>query len=489
GLQKEHSLHPTPAALESKTHLSGSHSAVPAATEKLPEPKDLAAEEDFKQVLQGVLPMGYKELKQLSARVSDITTKLRMQFEYDSQETQTQENRFSEEQLSRKPSMLLSTDALFSPAGTQPNANAQGPDFKERVENAEYPGGESTLPKDVGDISKYYHYGLGSVKDIKQPVLKYWRKILRLPSVTRIIVDCFWYIWHLNWKPEDLDTPKVLLDRICRNYTELFFKVSGSTKDLFFMVCKLTLTAWKKYPDFLSHGICLLYEDCFPPSIEEFADNFKNKVCTTICELMWGIHPSVLPCIDWPKETEPVKLSKKEDQKLLKRKLLIQLLTSSKAIDIPIVLHEKTDEKDLRLIYDQEPESAYVGSVRKAAHVNFNLYQNSPLIGKYLQVVGTFDSKKVLIRRNEMRPAHRPADAKTYRQIIQESLKSTQERAAAFKETQDILNREKTKIIQDNVALLAKEAGKATKMLKTPQAIKKAADSIMESTRLPSIVN
>jgi hypothetical protein len=183
----------------------------------------------------------------------------------------------------------------------------------------------------------------------------------------------------------------------------------------------------------------LLFEDCFPPSLEEFNESFKERVCSSICKLLWGISPSSksLPCVKWPKETEPLKRSKAEDQKILKRKLLVQLLTSANAIDIPIVLHEKSDDKDLRMIFETEPDSTFLGTVRKANHVDFNLYQNTPLVSKYLQI----DSKKMSIRRNEAPRETIPENARTYRQIIQESLKSSSERGTAY--------RQKNKTISD----------------------------------------
>lgn len=80
-------------------------------------------------------------------------------------------------------------------------------------------------------------------------------------------------------------------------------------------------------------------------SREVFTKNFGDEVCLKICELLWGLNPSILPSSTWIKGAEPLKLTKSEDAKIQRRKTLINLLTSSKHLNDAISLDDAKIER------------------------------------------------------------------------------------------------------------------------------------------------
>jgi organic radical activating enzyme len=69
----------------------------------------------------------------------------------------------------------------------------------------------------------------------------------------------------------------------------------------------------------------------------------------------------------------------------------------------------------------------------------------------------------------------------TYRQLIQESIKSSKSRSDAFEKVQDDIIRERNRIQTETSAVLAIENEKAQKVLKKANNIKQAAESIIET--------
>jgi hypothetical protein len=128
-----------------------------------------------------------------------------------------------------------------------------------------------------------------------------------------------------------------------------------------------------------------------------------------------------------------------------------------------------------------QEESAIVGQICKSRPADFNVFKNSPIVDHYLKSNGSRgEHKTIRIRRNEVLKNINVVGQVTYRQIIQESTKSSRQRSARFKKNQEEIMRERAKIAQDMNHVLAIEHEKATKILKKPQYIKATAEYIIE---------
>ena len=90
------------------------------------------------------------------------------------------------------------------------------------------------------------------------------------------------------------------------------------------------------------------------------------------------------------------------------------------------------------------------------------------------------EHKTIHIRRNEVLKNINVAGQVTYRQLIQESTKSSRQRSARFRKNQEDIMRDRAKIAQDMNHILEIEHEKSTKILKKPQHIKATADYIIE---------
>jgi hypothetical protein len=105
------------------------------------------------------------------------------------------------------------------------------------------------------------------------------------------------------------------------------------------------------------------------------------------------------------------------------------------------------------------------------------------LVHKYLEHVGSkVDHKKIVIQRNEINTSNENSTGKTYRDIIRESLKSSQERHTHFREIQEVISKERSKMAFESTQLINRETSKITRILKTASTIKATADQIMESS-------
>jgi hypothetical protein len=134
------------------------------------------------------------------------------------------------------------------------------------------------------------------------------------------------------------------------------------------------------------------------------------------------------------------------------------------------------------LIVKKVQESAVVGVVCKSKPAEFNIFQNSPLITRYLNSYGNGgEQRKISIRRNNVLKPILDSDSITYRQLIQESKKASKSRSDAFEKAQDDIMRERSKIQMETSAVLAIENDKAQKILRKATNIKQVAESIVET--------
>jgi hypothetical protein len=110
------------------------------------------------------------------------------------------------------------------------------------------------------------------------------------------------------------------------------------------------------------------------------------------------------------------------------------------------------------------------------------VFQNSPLIERYLKVFGEGgEHRKLAIQRNNVLKPILSINPITYRQLIEQSMKSSKSRSEVFQKAQEDIVKERNKIQNDITTVLITETEKAKKILKKQSLVKQAADGIIEA--------
>ena len=200
-----------------------------------------------------------------------------------------------------------------------------------------------------------------------------------------------------------------------------------------------------KLPDFLSFTLVRLFQNSFPQSAAILDNSFRSNICSKLCILLSGINPSFLPSDSWEKQDVVEKLithtknKSPEEAKEQKRKALMQILTSARHINDPVSLFENVIDKEYAVI-ESQPDSSLFGDVRKGHTIAFNLYENSPVVSRYLQT--TARHKKILIKRTEISKESPLPNLQTYRQIIEDSRRKSKQRKEDFLRIQEKTQKE-----------------------------------------------
>jgi hypothetical protein len=231
----------------------------------------------------------------------------------------------------------------------------------------------------------------------------------------------------------------------------------------------------------VSQAIFLAFEDGFPLSIVQFTPEFQDNMATDIFDILAGLHPSQPVCDNWEKKHENI--PKIVEGNALKYKMLGNLLISKKHIDVPIDLDDLNDNSNIKHLFDLDSKlSSVIGDIRRSKPTPFNIYRKSPMVEHFLSTYGqgVVSNRNLKIRRNELIVSKPIENARTYRNVIQESQKTSKDRYSKFKFNVDVLTKDRNKIVHDSYNSISIETEKVAKMLAKPSSIKITADYIIE---------
>ncbi len=122
-----------------------------------------------------------------------------------------------------------------------------------------------------------------------------------------------------------------------------------------------------------------------------------------------------------------------------------------------------------------------MGPSFKVVKNRFDVYQNSPVISKYLTSAGYHKYHgAIIVHRSQVIRKPTDPNVPTYRQIISESLKNASDYFKDYKEKIKVASKEKLSIIQETNLYLSKEQSQHQKILNNPNLVKEKAHSVLQ---------
>nr|KAJ3415830.1 hypothetical protein HK105_001414 [Polyrhizophydium stewartii] len=260
-------------------------------------------------------------------------------------------------------------------------------------------------------------------------VVRKWRHHLISDVSQRLMIDSFWYVFLRQWHPQKQDEIDHLVRIAAADYVSLFLRFKGDDKDGFFQACAL--------PELYAQSIYTAFRECFSQSHKAFDAQFQTSLCDMLFHLFSGIIPFNPACQHWPAE-----------------------ITSSK-------IGRRADDAEETTTMRTQRRGNYVGVGIQTKRVNFNIYQNSPIVERYLRSLGVSQDKRIVtIHRREA--------------IVTESTKGSKRSFKMYKQLQEEALRERNRVAQEMSAHLLEEQRRALRILSRPQEVKNAADQILE---------
>ncbi|KAI8926906.1 hypothetical protein BC831DRAFT_205491 [Entophlyctis helioformis] len=336
------------------------------------------------------------------------------------------------------------------------------------VEHAEYTRFSEALPPMLPNgvmPSTHLMTALKARPNVTPNLVKKWRKYLTHDRSMYIMVESFWYFFLRLWRPERQDDMDDLINKISYNYVQMFLRFRGDDKDDFFQAL----------PDMYAQSLYTAFRECFPQSHKHFDVNFQTLLCDELYHLLSGITPFNPPCMTWPTEIVMSKITRKTDDD---------------DADLP-QRHARTNadaagrqpgDLDMLKPPPKHAPSSYMGASTKTTRVNFNIYQTSPIVSRYLTSHGiTRDARTVTIHRREaIRVDPAKLGLQTYRQIVADSTRASKRAIRSYKASQEEAMRERNRVAGEMSALLVEEQKRALRILSRPQEVKTVADQILE---------
>ncbi|KAJ3319364.1 hypothetical protein HDV06_006391 [Boothiomyces sp. JEL0866] len=346
---------------------------------------------------------------------------------------------------------------------------------------------ESDIATDVGKVEKAVYPGFDKITvPSEKPPVRYMSEAIRKhrhlslidmvsqPEATQLFHDLYWYIWCRFWDNANADIRR-LYDRISINYFKIFVTLKQAEKDSFFQI----------FPDIIGYAVLLALKECHPNSIDTFNKNFQMKLCDIIFQLLSGIPPAISPT--WPVEEDEPKIV---EEKVSDENKFGAILISDKFTDEDIIKYQEEKSKGsiAKIIVRKEKKvvSSVFGVKPKSKMLDFNIFQNSPVIKNYLLKCGaSWEPKKITISRREMVHDVPNPDQQTYRQLLHDSYRSSKNHILKYKLNLDEIIKERNRIAHDSAIQINYEQDKLAKILMNPESIKLTADHIldMHSTR------
>ncbi len=111
----------------------------------------------------------------------------------------------------------------------------------------------------------------------------------------------------------------------------------------------------------------------------------------------------------------------------------------------------------------------------------FDVYQNSPIISKYIKTAGFRKCHgSLIVHRSQVDREISDPNIPTYRQIINESIKNASNYFQEYKKKIKQASRERLSIIQETNSYLSKEEIQQKKIMNNPNLIKDKAHSVLQ---------
>ncbi len=122
-----------------------------------------------------------------------------------------------------------------------------------------------------------------------------------------------------------------------------------------------------------------------------------------------------------------------------------------------------------------------MGPSHKIIKNRFDVFQNSPIISKYLAVSGYHKAHgPLIVHRSQVIRETSKNNIPTYREIITESIKNTTMHFQEYKDKIKKASKEKLSIIQETKEYLSREEHLQKKILNNPNLIKEKAHSVIQ---------
>lgn len=204
---------------------------------------------------------------------------------------------------------------------------------------------------------------------------------------------------------------------------------------------------------------------CFPKSIKYFDLNFKIKICDYFAEWFHGMKPSEPWCFNWEKrELNWISL---QQEKYAPKETDIKL-THDEEIDSLTLSQRKEDVSFI----EKQGDSCIVQRDFKLLKKRFDVRQNSPIVKNYLKCIGEKTRTASLhVHRTEKVAKPLNENIPTYRQILTESEKSSQNQFTQYKSKIEKIQKERWIIHKELVNELAKEKKVAQHILANPELV------------------
>ncbi len=102
----------------------------------------------------------------------------------------------------------------------------------------------------------------------------------------------------------------------------------------------------------------------------------------------------------------------------------------------------------------------------------FDIYSNSRAVSQYLDLIGhTRSHGSVKVHRSQTARQSVDASIPTYKQVIQESLKSTRQALAEYKTRMDTAQKERSRMVSEMNAVIARDKEIAARILSKPRLV------------------
>ncbi|KAJ3272313.1 hypothetical protein HDV01_005747 [Terramyces sp. JEL0728] len=234
------------------------------------------------------------------------------------------------------------------------------------------------------------------------------------------------------------------------------------------------------FPDIIGYSVLLGLKECHQNSVDSFNKDFQAKLCDIIFQLLSGIPPSISP--SWPVEEEEPTVVK---EKFTDENRFGAILISDRFTDDDIIKYQEEKSKGSlkKIVVRKEKKiaSSVFGLKNKSRMLDFNIFQNSPVIKNYLKNCGSdWEPKKITISRREMVNDAPTPDQQTYRQILHDSYRTSKNHILKYKVNLEEIIKERNRIAHDSAIQINYEQDKLAKILMNPDSIKSTADHILD---------
>eukprot|EP00842_Homolaphlyctis_polyrhiza_P002505 jgi/Hompol1/3255/HPOL_003179-RA len=234
-------------------------------------------------------------------------------------------------------------------------------------------------------------------------------------------------------------------------YVNLFLRFKGDDKDEFFQTL----------PELYAQAVYTALREAYSQSFKYFEQDFQTKLCDDLFHLLSGITPFNPSCSHWPIEIVQSRIGRRaedaESEAVTQR--MAQRRATTFGRDAVMPKQGQGDHLDVLKTNSKQIPSSYIGASIQTKRVNFNIYQNSPIVDQYLKSLGV---------------------SRDQRTVVIESTKQSKRSFKLYRQAQEEAIRERNRVVQETSAHLMEEQRRTLKILSRPQEVKNVADQILE---------